>query len=216
MSDDIEQRLGRLTPRGVRPELHEKVLGAVASELEGSNGVPLLGTSSAGRKPSKRHCLFQAVAQVGEKCGPSAKADSPWLRRAAMAVAASLLLGIVLNVWVSKASERRLAQLFGPPPISKGAIEIAKTVETITDAETGQWVYRQFTMPRRAGDAAAAYAKYCSRLKRLINELQTVSKDSYHETPQKDSEMDRYRAGRTGGDSTDCQRRVRLGYRCTA
>jgi hypothetical protein len=146
----------------------------------------------------------------------STKADFPWLRRAAMAVAAALLLGIVLNVWASKASERRLAQIFGPPPIAKGAMEIAKDIEKISDAETGQWVYRRLTMPRQPGDGAAAYAKYCDGVKRLINELQTVSKDSYHETPQKDFEMDGNRAGRIDGDTTDCQRLVRLDYRCTA
>jgi hypothetical protein len=31
--------------------------------------VPQLGTSSAGRKPLPRHCLFQAVAHRREKCG---------------------------------------------------------------------------------------------------------------------------------------------------
>ncbi len=80
-------------------------------------------------------------------------------------MAASLLLGIGMNVWVSKASERHLAELFGPPPISKGAMEIAKDMETITDEETGQWVYQRLTMPRPPGAAAAAYAKYCSERK---------------------------------------------------
>ena len=42
--------------------------------------VPLLGTSSAGRKLLKRHCLFQAVAHVGEKCG-----ITPWLLALALA-----------------------------------------------------------------------------------------------------------------------------------
>ena len=31
--------------------------------------VPLLGTSSAGRKPLTRHCLSQAVAHSGQKSG---------------------------------------------------------------------------------------------------------------------------------------------------
>ena len=133
MNDDVEQRLGRLTPRGVRPELREQVLGAVESELHEGTAV-------------------QAAAPTQSHCEPSLDEapPSPWLRRAAMAVAASLLLGIGLNVWVSKASERHLAELFGPPPISKGAMEIAKDVEAITDAETGQWVYRRLTVPRLA------------------------------------------------------------------
>ena len=33
---------------------------------------------------------------------------------------------------------------------------------------------------------------------------------------KKDSQMDRDRSGRTGGDRSGCQRRVRLDYRYTA
>ena len=91
MNDDIEQLLGRLTPRGVRPELRPQVLAAVASQLE-------------------------------------AEPASPWLRRSALAVAASLLVGIAMNIWASHAAERRLARLFGPPPVSKQAMELANAV----------------------------------------------------------------------------------------
>jgi hypothetical protein len=41
---------------------------------------------------------------------------SPWLRRAALGVAAALVVGIALNVWVSTAADRQLAQLLGPLP----------------------------------------------------------------------------------------------------
>jgi hypothetical protein len=189
MNDDVEERLAKLTIRGTPPELRERVLAAVASELAHPSVKPL------------------AVSQP---------TDSPWLRRAAITVAASLLLGIGLNVWATKASEQRLARLFGPPPISQQAMEIAEDVEKITDAQTGQWVYRQLAMPRKPGDAAAAYSKYRDTVKRLIDELQTVSKDSCHETLQKDSEMDRGHTGCLGGRRFDCQRRVRLDHRCTA
>jgi hypothetical protein len=178
--------------------------------------MPLLGTSSAVSTVCGQHCLSQAVAHVNEECEPLAKANSLWLRRAAIAVAASLLLGVGLNLWASRVSERHLAQLFGPPPISKQAMEIAKDIEKTTDAEAGRWVYRRLTMPRQSGDGAAAYTKCCDTVKRLIDELQTVSKDSCHETLQKDSEMDRGHTGCIGGDRFDCQRRVRMDYRCTA
>ena len=179
MNDDIEQLLGRMTPRGVRPELRPQVLAAVASELK-------------------------------------AEPASPWLRRCALAVAASLLLGIGMNIWASTVTERRLARLFGPPPVSKQAMELAKDIEKITDAQTGQWVYQRLTMPRAPRDGAKEYARYCATVRRLIDELQTVSKDSYHETPEKDTELDRDHAGRAGGDRSGCQRGVRLDYRYTA
>jgi hypothetical protein len=224
MNDDVEQRLDRLTPRGVRPELRDVVLGAVAAELQSNNsattnptfGVPLLRRSSGRPEELPSTACKQAVAHSefqggGRIIADTTIPDSPWFRRAAMAVAASLLLGIGLNVWVSKTSTRRLAQFFGPPPISKQALEIAKDVEKITDAETGRWIYSRLTITCQPGDNKAIYAKYRDTIKRLIDELQTVSKDSYH-----DSEMDRDRTGWIGGDRFDCQRRVRRDYRFTA
>ena len=160
MNDDIEQRLGRLTPRGVRPELRPRVLAAVANELE--------------------------VAPA-----------SPWLRRSALAVAASLFLGIAMNIWVNEASERRLAELFGPAFMSNQAMEVAESGGKNTD------------MP-------AAYARYCAAVIQLSDDLQSTAKDFHYETPEKDTQMDRDRPGRTGGDRSGCQRGVRLDHRYTA
>jgi hypothetical protein len=264
MHDDVEERLGKLTIRGTPPELRERVLAAVAGELQAAPKEHC--SPSPGQRPGERNGSRSFAGPTGQPfgkllarwadnvgsgdgspgrcpglgeqeglrpieplvrdivtattdtivCTAKPPTDSPWLRRAATAVAASLLLGIGLNIWAAKASEQRLARLFGPPPISKQAMEIAKDVEKITDAQTGQWVYRQLAMPRKPGDAAVAYSKYRDTVKRLIDELQTVSKDSCHETLQKDTEMDRGHTGCVGGRRFDCQRRVRLDYRCTA
>jgi hypothetical protein len=177
MNDDLEQLLGKLTPRGVRTELRPHVLSAMAGELQADSG-------------------------------------SPWLRRCALAVAASLLAGIGMNIWANVASERRLAQLYGPPPVSKRAMEVAKMVEGVTDAQTAQWVYQRLAVPRPP--SPDALAKHYAAVQQLIKELQTVSKDSYHETPQKDPQVDRDRPGRARGDTSAGQRGVRLDYRYTA
>jgi hypothetical protein len=213
MNDDLEQGLGRLTPRGVRPDLREKVLAAVTAELQSAGGVPFPGIDST---PVAAHDENEHGPAPVAPTSPPAKADSPWLRRAAVAAAASLLLGIGLNVWVSNAADRHLAALFGPPPVPKGAAEIASDVAAFTDAATGRWVYRRLTAPIPPDALAAAHAKYSEQVQKLIDELQTASKDPYHETRQKDAEMDGDRAPRVRGHSTDCQRRIRLDYRCTA
>jgi hypothetical protein len=161
-----------------------------------------------GVRPDLRPRVLEAVE--GELL---TETPSRWLRLAALATAASIMLGIALNVWVSKASDRRLAQLFGPPPVSKQALELAEAVAKITDAQTGQWVYRQMTASPPSRDGLA---KYYSILQKLINEQQIVSKDTYHETHEKDSEMDRDRTGSAFGDPAGGQCRVRLDYRCTA
>jgi hypothetical protein len=64
-----------------------------------------------GAGPELRPHVLAAVADQLEAARPS-----PWLRRAAIGVAASLLVGVALNVWVSLVADRQLAQLLGPPP----------------------------------------------------------------------------------------------------
>jgi hypothetical protein len=135
MNDDIEQRLGHLTPRGPRAELRPQVLAAVAGQLQ-------------------------------------ADRESRRFRRSALVVAASIVLGVALNIGLSRASDRRIAKLLGPPPLSKQALEIAEFVGKATDAETGQWVYRQLAPTPTSGDGRAAYAAYCEMLQQLIEESQ--------------------------------------------
>jgi hypothetical protein len=175
MNDDMEQRLGRVKPRGVRAELRLQVLAAVASELasveETSRAV---STTSVGMAPVS---------------------PSPWLRWSAMGVAASILLGIGVNVWVNEASKRRLAQRFGPPEVLHRAMEVTNAIEEIVGPGA---------VPRGPRNARAEYATYCATVKRLVDELQTFSKEFDRETPKNDSEMDRSCPGRSGGDRSGC------------
>ena len=98
MNDDVEQRLSRLTPRGVRPELRGQVLAAVA-DCRRARCATAGQAGGSGKRAVQWHTL-------------SPQPPFPWLRRAAMAVAASLLLGIGLNVWASKESERAFGRSF--------------------------------------------------------------------------------------------------------
>jgi hypothetical protein len=141
---------------------------------------------------------------------------SPWLRRAALAVAASLLVSLALNLWASHVSQRRLARLLGPPPVSRQAQELAQAVEEISDAQTAQWVYQQYASPRPSEDGLEAYAAYRDMVRRLIEASPELPKELYDETPQEDSQMDRDRSGRAGGDRAGGQRLLGLEHRYTA
>jgi hypothetical protein len=164
-----------------------------------------------GVRPELRPRVLAAVASQ-----LAAEPASAWMRRSALAVAALLLLGIGMNVWASKAAERRLAQLFGPPPPSRPAMELAAAVEKATDAQTARWVYQRLAASHPSGDGLAARLAYSDMLKQLIDNSFTFSKEAPDETPQKDPQMDRDRPGRAGGDRPGCQRGVRLDYRYTA
>jgi hypothetical protein len=142
--------------------------------------------------------------------------ESRRLRWAAWMVAASILFGFVLNFATSWRSERRLAQIYGPPPVSNQAFEIAQFIEKVTDPQTSKWICQQYTFSPPACDGQAAYKKYNETLQQFIHESTMVLKDSSHETSKEDSEMDRDRAGRSDRDPLGCQRRVRVDHRFTA
>lgn len=55
----------------------------------------------------------RVLAAVEDELRPA----SPWLRRSAMAVAASIFLGVALNVWVARAADRRMVRYFGDAPV---------------------------------------------------------------------------------------------------
>lgn len=164
-----------------------------------------------GVRPELRPRVLAAVASQLQT-----EPASPWLRRSALAVAASLFLGIAMNIWANHLAERRLAQLFGASPVSKRAMELAEAVEKITDAQTAQWVYHKVAAPQPSGKGLAAYAAYSDALRRLIDKSFIASKGLSDETPQKDPQMDRDRPGRAGGDTSGCQRHPRLDHRYTA
>ena len=118
----------------------------------------LRGLTPRGTDPGLRG---RVLAAVGREL--AADRVSPWGRRLGLAVAASLLLGVVLNVWVNKASDRRLARLYGPPPVPRQIAEVAEAVASVTDAEIGSrmeqqlvavWRSRAAALPQRAIDYA--------------------------------------------------------------
>src|SRR5437868_2042783 len=69
-----------------------------------------------------------------------------WTRWTGLAMAASLVLGIVSNAWISWRLEQRLAQLYGPPTLPASVVAIAKDVEAVTDKPTAQWLAQRYAL----------------------------------------------------------------------
>ena len=76
-----------------------------------------------GAGPALRDQGLDAVGQALH-----AEPSSGWRFRSGLAVAASLVLAIVLNVWVNRWADRNLARLYGPPPVPKPIVEIVMIV----------------------------------------------------------------------------------------
>ncbi len=66
------------------------------------------------------------------------------------AVAASLVMGIGLNVWQQWADEAWQVRLYGPLPVLRTIADVAHAVESVTDAQTGQWVQQRLSDARSA------------------------------------------------------------------
>ena len=136
----------------------------------------------------------------------SAEPASRWQGKLGLAVAASILLGVVLNVWANKATDRRLARLYGPPPVPRQIAEIAEGVESVTDAETG-WRVRQQLSAAWWSRPITPVQNICSS-QQILDELEITRKEQRHESPQ-----DRRRGDR---DTSGCQRDMGLEDRLTA
>jgi hypothetical protein len=180
MSDDIEDRLRQVTPRGAPPELRPRVLAAVAGEL-----------SAAASRPSRR--------QLQPRPG--------------LAAAAAVLAGLLLNAWVNDTLDRRLAIVLGPPPADRRAAEIATDIASVTDPATGQWAYERLVAGQSRGVDVRQYAV---RLQQMIQQATFDWKESAHEAPPQNPQMDRDRHGSGDRHPADDQRLLRLEYRNTA
>ncbi|MEN6497849.1 MAG: hypothetical protein ABFD16_26420 [Thermoguttaceae bacterium] len=133
--------------------------------------------------------------------------------RAALAVAAAIVVALGLNLWLDHRAEQRLAELFGPPPASKRATEVARMVAEAAGAPAGRWVYERLTArPNTSSDPA----KYYAVLQRIVEETQIGFKESGHEALEENRPVDRRGPRRPGGDTSDRQRLVRGELRLTA
>jgi hypothetical protein len=153
------------------------------------------------------------LAAVGRQL--SADGLSRWERRLGLAVAASILLGIVLNVWANKATDRRLARLYGPRPVPRQITEVAEMVASVTDAETGRRLERQLAATWQSHEAPLPYPPI--DYSQFLREFELVRKGAHREDLLKEgTEMDRDRRRRGGRDTSDCQRDLGLADRLTA
>jgi hypothetical protein len=165
-----------------------------------------------GAPPELRARVLAAVADE-LRARPAPPASLLRSLRPAIAVAASVLVGLGLNLWVNDRLDRRLAIVLGPPPPRRQVAEIADDVASITDPATGRWVYQRLAASRPDPDEARRSAV---RLRRMIRQLTANDEETVDETLQEDPQMDRDRRGSRDRPPADPQRRLRLAHRGTA
>ena len=138
-----------------------------------------------------------------------AKSRLDWQRGCGLAVAASLLLGIVLNVGVSWNYEQRLAKLYGPVPVPAPVLEVAQAVEAVTDAPTAHWLEQRFAVAYRPPWSLADHLR---QMERILQDFETVRKEGPREKTQKDSQDRSAAPGSVPGALAHRQRHFDLGH----
>ena len=176
MTDNVEQRLRQLTPRGCDPALRTRVLAKLGDELFAFGG----RGDDNGDEPSQ-NAAFAPASTL-----------SRYSRHIMYSAATLLVVAAALNVWVHRSMNRRLAVAFGPPPVRQQAAEVAATVASVTDPQTGRWAYLRLSPSPPKGFALLQNADRIQAIYRQLSlEIQDHAQDTNsHETNQKNSQMD--------------------------
>lgn len=133
-----------------------------------------------------------------------------------MAAAASLLLGISLNFWVIRADEARFAELYGPRPLSRRLAEVADSIESVTDPDTGRWVREQWRIAQASRNLSseAAIERVRHHYQTVLNEIAVARKGPFH--VEEAHQLDRDPPGRLGGDAAHRFRHTHVRQQYTA
>jgi hypothetical protein len=148
--------------------------------------------------------VLEAVADELAVTRPETTRRAAWDFRIGMAVAASLIMGVVLNVWAIRSDDSRRARLYGPDPLPRDIRETLETVEHIAGPECEKLLRRRLISARQFGPRQKLHAirQYQQQLMQLA--LQQKGFIGVEEDPQ----MGRDQSGRPRGSASHCQRHL--------
>lgn len=132
------------------------------------------------------------------------KHGTRWDIRVGAAVAVSLILGVVLNVWAIRSDDARQARLYGPKPLPRAICETVETARHVAGPECAELVRRRLVsawQARRRDDPLAVF-RYHQQLMQLV-----LTEKGYTDV-QKDPQVGRHRLGQPDRSASGCQRRL--------
>jgi hypothetical protein len=114
-------------------------------------------TARGAPAPLRERVLGEVYREL--KAGPASH-----LRRWGWAaLAASLLLGVALNVGLTMVYEARFARIYGPEPVPRQIEELTRTIAKMTDEQTASQFREEFLRAvRQRPVSAAARDRYLS------------------------------------------------------
>jgi hypothetical protein len=150
--------------------------------------------------------VLQAVAAELAAMPPSKGLLARRDVRAALAVAAALFVGVILNVSVIRSDDARQARLYGPRPLPHEIRETVEMAERAAGPTCAELVRQQLV--------AAWQTRRRSRPLDLVRYQQQLRQLFFLEKGfsyvQEDPQVDRHRPGRTDRSAVDCERRFRV------
>ena len=132
-----------------------------------------------------------------------------WDFRVGAAIAVSLILGVVLNVWAIRSDDAHQARLFGPEPLPRQICETVETAERVAGPECAEMIRQRLVLAwqSRPQDDPRAVFRYRQQLIQLVlSEKGFIDAEEDPQVPQ----VDRNRLGQPDRSALDRQRRLRM------
>jgi hypothetical protein len=120
-----------------------------------------------------------------------------WTRWAGVALAASFLLAVGLNLAVEQAQQARLAEIYGPESVPRALTEVTRAVESVADAPTAAWFRQELLNATRRPARLDTWTEYYSR---------TLKREGFRDASVENGEAVRRGRRGAGGAFLDGQR----------
>ena len=153
--------------------------------------------------------VLGAVADELVRTRPTPVRRARWDVRVGAAIAVSLILGVVLNVWAIRSDDARQARLYGPEPLPRQICETVETAERVAGVECAEMVRQRLvsawqSQPREDPLAVFRYRQQLMQL--VLSEKGFIDAEETPQVPQ----VDRNRLGQPDRSALDRQRRLRV------
>lgn len=138
-----------------------------------------------------------------------------WDLRLAAAVAVSLVLGVVLNVWSIRQDDARHARLYGPSRLPREIRETVEVVENVAGPECAEFLTRRFVASRQSicrEQPSVVFRRHQQMMQFVLTEkgFVHVEEDIPVEHAEEDTQMERNSARWPGRGAFDRQRGICL------
>jgi hypothetical protein len=153
--------------------------------------------------------VLGAVADELVPTRPTPVRRARWDFRVGAAIAVSLILGVVLNVWAIRSDDARQARLFGPEPLPRQICETVETAERVAGPECAEMIRQRLVSAwqSRPRDDPRAVFRYRQQLIQLVlSEKGFIDAEKDPQVPQ----VDRNRLGQPDRSALDRQRHLRV------